>query len=73
MLGTPKTCSGSVTSFTIAQSEDSCVVFGMPREAIELGAAKEVAALDNIPAAALKAAALPSAISKAASASGSVS
>jgi two-component system chemotaxis response regulator CheB len=58
---------------TIAQSEDSCVVFGMPREAIELGAAKEVAALDNIPAAALKAAALPSAIPKAASASGSVS
>ncbi|RMC91542.1 chemotaxis response regulator protein-glutamate methylesterase [Aquitalea palustris] len=31
---------------TIAQDEDSCVVFGMPKEAIKLGAADEVIALD---------------------------
>lgn len=33
---------------TIAQNEASCVVFGMPREAIALGAAAEVVALDRI-------------------------
>jgi len=33
---------------TIAQDEDSCVVFGMPKEAIKLGAADEVIALDAI-------------------------
>ncbi len=54
-------------AYTIAQDEDSCVVFGMPREAIELGGAEQVAALDDIPAAALKAAASPSGSSKAAS------
>ncbi|MGA9528532.1 MAG: chemotaxis response regulator protein-glutamate methylesterase [Terriglobales bacterium] len=47
-------------AYTIAQDEESCVVFGMPREAIELGGAQQVASLDDIPAAALKAAALPS-------------
>ncbi len=36
---------------TIAQDEASCVVFGMPREAIKLGAAAEVRALLEIPAA----------------------
>jgi two-component system, chemotaxis family, protein-glutamate methylesterase/glutaminase len=36
---------------TIAQDESSCVVFGMPREAILLGAAQEVLPLDQIPAA----------------------
>ena len=46
-------------SYTIAQDEESCVVFGMPREAIQLGGAEQIAALDEIPAAALKAAALP--------------
>jgi two-component system chemotaxis response regulator CheB len=34
---------------TIAQDEASCVVFGMPKEAIKLGAADEVMALDEIP------------------------
>ncbi|MDR5898717.1 chemotaxis response regulator protein-glutamate methylesterase [Halomonas vilamensis] len=34
---------------TIAQNEETCVVFGMPREAIALGGASEVAALDDIP------------------------
>lgn len=33
---------------TIAQDEASCVVFGMPREAIRLGAAAHVLALDRI-------------------------
>jgi len=33
---------------TIAQDEASCVVFGMPREAIALGAADEVVTLDSI-------------------------
>lgn len=35
---------------TIAQDEASCVVFGMPRVAIELGAAEQVVALEHIPA-----------------------
>ena len=34
---------------TIAQDEASCVVFGMPREAIRLGAAERVAPLERIP------------------------
>lgn len=34
---------------TIAQDEKSCVVFGMPKEAIKLGAAHEVVPLSNIP------------------------
>ncbi|MDR1888463.1 MAG: chemotaxis response regulator protein-glutamate methylesterase [Zoogloeaceae bacterium] len=34
---------------TIAQDEASCVVFGMPKEAIRLGAADEVMSLDQIP------------------------
>jgi two-component system chemotaxis response regulator CheB len=36
---------------TIAQDEASCVVFGMPGEAIKRGAAERVLALDQIPAA----------------------
>lgn len=36
---------------TIAQDEASCVVFGMPKEAIKLGAADEVMGLDQIPSA----------------------
>ncbi len=34
---------------TIAQDEASCVVYGMPREAVELGAAEHVLPLDRIP------------------------
>jgi two-component system chemotaxis response regulator CheB len=33
---------------TIAQDEASCVVFGMPKEAIALGAADEVLPLEKI-------------------------
>jgi two-component system, chemotaxis family, protein-glutamate methylesterase/glutaminase len=33
---------------TIAQDEASCVVFGMPKEAIELGAAEVITPLENI-------------------------
>ncbi|MCE8002334.1 protein-glutamate methylesterase/protein-glutamine glutaminase [Billgrantia ethanolica] len=36
-------------SATLAQDEASCVVFGMPREAIALGGAVEVVGLDEIP------------------------
>ena len=38
---------------TIAQDETSCVVFGMPKEAIRLGAADQVASLSRVPAAIL--------------------
>lgn len=41
---------------TIAQDEASCVVFGMPREAIRLGAAATVEPLEAIPGALLAAA-----------------
>ena len=33
---------------TIAQDEDSCVVFGMPKEAIKLGGANAVISLPNV-------------------------
>jgi two-component system, chemotaxis family, protein-glutamate methylesterase/glutaminase len=36
-------------AFTIAQDEASCIVFGMPKEAIEIGAAMKVVPLENIP------------------------
>ena len=36
-------------SFTIAQDEESCVIFGMPAVAIERGGVKQVEPLDNIP------------------------
>lgn len=35
---------------TLAQDEESCVVFGMPREAIAIGAAQKVVSLKDIPA-----------------------
>jgi len=39
---------------TLAQDEASCVVFGMPREAIARGAVDEVVSLDRLPAAILR-------------------
>lgn len=36
-------------AFCVAQDEESCVVFGMPKEAIRLGAADKVVRLENIP------------------------
>jgi two-component system chemotaxis response regulator CheB len=39
---------------TIAQNEASCVVFGMPKEAIKLGAADEVLPLDQVAGAILR-------------------
>ena len=42
-------------SRTMAQDEASCVVFGMPREAIALGAAQEVVSLERLGPAILRA------------------
>ncbi|HBA55511.1 protein-glutamate methylesterase/protein-glutamine glutaminase [Syntrophorhabdus aromaticivorans] len=41
-------------AYTIAQDEASCVVFGMPKEAIKLGAVDSVLPLDKISGAALR-------------------
>jgi len=35
-------------AYTIAQNEASCIVFGMPKKAIEVGAAKDIVHLDEI-------------------------
>jgi two-component system chemotaxis response regulator CheB len=35
-------------SYTVAQNEETCVVYGMPREAVKLGAAVEVLPLDRV-------------------------
>ena len=35
-------------AYTIAQNEESCVVFGMPMKAIQAGAVKDIVHLDNI-------------------------
>ncbi|MDE2431155.1 MAG: chemotaxis response regulator protein-glutamate methylesterase [Burkholderiales bacterium] len=37
-------------AYNFAQDEASCVVFGMPREAIAIGATNEVASLNDLPA-----------------------
>jgi len=34
---------------TIAQDEKSCIVFGMPKVAIEMGGVDKITSLDNIP------------------------
>ena len=41
-------------SYNIAQNEESCVVFGMPKKAISLDAVDEVLHLDNIPKSLIK-------------------
>jgi two-component system chemotaxis response regulator CheB len=41
-------------AYTIAQSEKTCVVFGMPREAIQAGAAVDIVDLERIPDALIK-------------------
>ena len=38
---------------TIAQDENSCVVFGMPKVAVEMGAVERVLSLDRMAAALL--------------------
>jgi two-component system chemotaxis response regulator CheB len=35
-------------AYTLAQNEESCVVFGMPKVAIDIGAVKDICHLDNI-------------------------
>lgn len=35
-------------AYTVAQNEESCIVFGMPAKAIEAGAVKEIVHLDDI-------------------------
>jgi len=35
-------------SLTLAQDEESCVVYGMPRKAVEFGAVDEVKNLEEI-------------------------
>jgi two-component system chemotaxis response regulator CheB len=36
-------------AFTIAQDEKSCIVYGMPKEAVAVGAAMRIASLEKIP------------------------
>jgi len=40
---------GAAGGFTVAQSRNTCVVFGMPRAAIERGYARRVADLQDLP------------------------
>ena len=42
-------------AFTVAQDEESCVVFGMPKEAINRGAVDQVVPLESIVDTVLKA------------------
>jgi two-component system chemotaxis response regulator CheB len=35
-------------AYTVAQNEESCVVFGMPMKAIQAGAVKDIIHLDEI-------------------------
>ncbi|MDF1553634.1 MAG: chemotaxis response regulator protein-glutamate methylesterase [Deferrisomatales bacterium] len=49
----------SAGAHTLAQDEKSCVVFGMPKEAIERGAACEVVSIDHMAGAILAAAGRP--------------
>jgi two-component system chemotaxis response regulator CheB len=49
----------AVGARTLAESEESCVVYGMPRAAIKLGVVDQVASLEQMPAAILQALAEP--------------
>ena len=42
-------------AYNMAQNEDSCVLFGMPKEAIKVGAVEEVLPLPRIPGAIINA------------------
>jgi two-component system chemotaxis response regulator CheB len=42
---------GADGAATIAQDESSCVVFGMPKEAIKLGGVDKILPLSQIPSA----------------------
>ena len=46
-------------AYTVAQDEKSCVVYGMPKEAVRLGGAVDVLPLSRIAGAVLQAAAAP--------------
>jgi two-component system chemotaxis response regulator CheB len=35
-------------AYTLAQNEESCVVFGMPKEAIKMGAADKIVGLTDV-------------------------
>ena len=35
-------------AYTVAQNEESCVVFGMPQQAIKAGAVKDICHLDDV-------------------------
>jgi len=48
-------------ALTYAQDEASCVVFGMPKEAIKLGGVEHILSLEKIPAALVRASATPAA------------
>lgn len=52
-------------AYTVAQDEASCVVYGMPREAVKLGAAVEVLPLDHVADALLHAVRTPAGTSAA--------
>jgi two-component system chemotaxis response regulator CheB len=41
-------------AFNFAQDENSCVVFGMPKEAIKLGAVDKTLSLNAIPSAVIR-------------------
>ena len=41
-------------AYTMAQDEDSCVVFGMPKEAIKAGGVDKILPLGEIPASMLE-------------------
>ena len=36
-------------AFTIAQDEETCVVYGMPKAAVDIGAVEKILALGDIP------------------------